>query len=127
MMWLCDCCDAEFSRQCRRLEVVLPEDLDEQIAAMTTSSQPGEKIADDTSVETALSDVREVGPDTIESIKSHGFTTAEELRTASPAALQQVAGVGEELATRILAHLDETESTEESEDTDDSGLGDLFG
>lgn len=130
MMWLCDRCDAEFSRQCRRMEIVLPDDLDEQIAAMTTDDPSDEERADHTSIETALSDVRDVGPDTIENIKSHGFETAEELRTASPAALQQVAGIGDELATRILEHIaatDPNEESEESEDTDDSGLGDLFG
>ncbi|RLM41946.1 hypothetical protein DVK00_19100 [Haloarcula sp. Atlit-47R] len=132
-MWLCEACNSEFCRQCRQMNVAVPDDLPAQIAEYSARDDPGRvdgeretDRTDHTSLEEVLKPVPGIGTGILENLGEHGFTTPEDIQNASEAELRQVAGIGAKLAARIDSHLSDSDANE-SDESDSSGLGDLFG
>lgn len=60
----------------------------------------------------------------IEQLRDAGYETVSDLQEADQDELTTVDGIGEAVATRIIAEVAENDS---SDDENDSGLGELFG
>ncbi len=94
------------------------QEIEAQMAALTAPGSP-------------LSDLKGIGPKTIEKIEAHGVTTIERLADMTPEQLMEVPGIGEKMVEKIMlavaAHFQSLESQQagaESEAVAEAPSGD---